>query len=679
MKFTFGKSISVRFIAIILLVLTVGQGIGVYLFLTSIRGGFMEALHARMKREVKQYASVLAEPVVNYNTAFIDSFITESLKDQDIQAIRVLDKSGKPIKEHVVQRGNRRLFVLTEPIVIFGDNVGAVKLEYTAKTLDDSMKSSALLIPIYQLGMLLVVALVLIRLFNSFVKSPVKNLNQAIDGITGGDLSTEVPIHRDDEIGTIANGVKFLAERLSGTVSRINSNSDKVTGAVQQLNDTFDRVRHVIDSQNHSTEDVSIAVKNAADSQLGIVSSTEQLLSLSGDNLSALLQMQSNSEEIAETTDNLNKNVQDSYSALAELAQTAKVVAHTTDEVSSFVAAASTSVEEVFRSVKNVEEQISETARLTILTTTIISEKGMVAISDVTNGMQRIGTFIDSLMATIEKLGNRSRDIGNVISVIEEVTARSRLLSLNAQIIAAQAGESGKGFAVVAGEMKDLSDKSALSTKEIDNIIGVIQQEIEQAVSAARESVSVVREGEAVANRTSNVLSEILETSLQATELAKGIERASLEQTDGLKAVVNSTEQIRDKISEVNRATTEQEKGTAFLLNALNPIKEGMGFTKRGTEEQATSTRLIIGNIELANRKISDISTASSNQQLLNQRVLDALEAVINMGGTTVKEVDGLIPVVNVMLKDMEALRSEMEGFRTINERGRKSKAIEQT
>ena len=665
MKLTLGKSISTRLIAILLLVLVLGQAIGAYLFLTSIRAGFMDALHARMNRQTKQAAGVLGEAAVTYNTSLIDAYITETMKDQDIQAIRVLDPAGAVIKELAVQRGKGRLFSLVEPLTFVGTTVGSVRLEYAPKTIDDSMLRSLLLIPMYQGGMLLVVAIVLIRLFRSYIKRPVEELNLAIGRITGGDLAVEVPVYRDDEIGTIASGVRFLAERLSGMIARINSISHNVTGAVQQLTDTFDRVKEGIDNLNQSTEEVSHGVMNAGETQLQILTNTEQLLALSGDNLSALLQMRANSEEIAGTTDGLTTNIHDSHSTLAELAQSAKEVARMADEVVLFAAESSSSVEEVYHSVRNVEALINESTRLSTQTTIIISDKGMGAVSAVMEGMRRIGVFIDSLTGAIEKLDNRSRDIDTILAVIEDVTAKSRLLSLNAQILAAQAGKQGTGFAVVAEEMKQLSDKAALSTKEIAEIVGAIQQEIAFVVNETRDSVGVVREGEAVAGKTAGVLDEILASARQATELAKGIERAALEQTNGLKLMVNSTEQIRDRIGEVNRATGEQERSTAFLLTALYPIKEGMELTRRAIGEQATSSGFIAGNIELANRKNSDIAVASANQQKLNQRVLEALRAVVNMGRDTVSEVNGLIPHVTSMRADMEALRTEMAVFRT--------------
>jgi methyl-accepting chemotaxis protein len=660
-----GKSISQRLIVTLLLVLVIGQGIGAYLFLKATNSGLMNALHGRMKREIKQASALLAEPVATFNTSLIELFVTDTLNDLDIQSIRIEDASGAPVAEKTLKRDSGAVYSLSEPLSFVGSNVGKVKIVYTPKTIHDSMQNSRLLILFYQAGMLLVVALVLVRLFNRYIRVPVELLNSSIARITQGDLSETVSACRDDEIGSIANGVRFLAERLEGTVARINSNSEKVTLAVQQLNATFDTVRGGINSQNRSTEEVVLKVESAAGAQLEIAANTGQLLSLSEDNLSALLEMKASSEEIATNADHLNKNLRDSLSTLTNLAGSAQEVTSMAEEVATFVEEASTSIEQVYRSVGNVESIVNESARLSSQTTAVISGKGMQSISAATEGMQRIGTFIDSLMKAIARLDTRSRDIDKILAVIEDVTVKSRLLSLNAQIIAAQAGEKGKSFAVVAGEMKQLSDQSSASTKEIDTIISDILREIAEVVNETRESVAVVRDGEAVVQRTAGVLEEILETSRQATDLAKEIERASREQTSGLQLTVKSTEQIRSKIVEVTRATGEQEKSTSFLLTALTPLKEAMEMTKRATEEQALSTRLISGNIELANQKNSQIAATAGGQLTINQQVIEALQGVTAMGHSTVLEINGLIPCVTAMREDIEALQLEMAGFTT--------------
>lgn len=658
------NSITTRFISVLLLILVIGQGMGVFLFLQYNRSSLVTALHERMQRTVRESSGIAGEPIINYNFPLIDSYQQELLKDRDVVSIAFLDKEGKVIREQRADRGKRKIFDASRPIVLSNETIGTVKLQYTTTTIDESMKRSLLLIPLYQGVLLVVVALVLVRLFNSSVKRPVMEINRAIERITAGDLSVKLPVLRNDEIGIIANGVGFLAERLSATISRIDSISENVTLVARQLHETFGRVQGKVDSEQKLTGEVIHSVREAGESQTRISDATEKLLSLSSDNVSALLEMSATSEEIAGSAESLSKNLQNSYSAMQQLTQSAKQVAGMSDEVSAAVEHASVSVADVYRSVREVENIVRESAKVSEDTATLVSEQGMSAVSDATGQMASIQAFMHELTGVIEKLSARSRDITNILAVIEGVTEKTRLLSLNAQIIAAQSGEAGRGFSVVADEMKELSEQTAISTREIETIVSDISGEIGEVVSSIGETVVMVKDANAVVDKTSTVLTDILHASRQASEMAKKIEQASSGQTKGLELVVSATEQIKKRIFEVNRAMQEQGRGTEFLFRNINPVREAMEMTRRATEEQAGSTRLISGNIELANQKTGEIAASSVAQLQLNERIIESLSTIRKMADETVGEIDETAGFITSLRDEVESLRREMEMFR---------------
>ena len=109
---------------------------------------------------------------------------------------------------------------------------------------------------------------------------------------------------------------------------------------------------------------------------------------------------------------------------------------------------------------------------------------GVEALQKTLAGIDKIKDSSAVASSVIESLGRRILEVGNILNVIDEVAEQTNLLALNAAIIAAQAGEHGKGFAVVAEEIKDLADRTSSSTKEITELIGSIQEESRNAVSA---------------------------------------------------------------------------------------------------------------------------------------------------------------------------------------------------
>ncbi|WP_243370109.1 HAMP domain-containing methyl-accepting chemotaxis protein [Geotalea sp. SG265] len=655
------NSITAKFILVLLVILVAGQGLGTFLYLQYNRSILTSALHERMQRTIRESAGITAEPILNYNFTLIDAYLEEVLKDRDIATMQFYDKEGKIIKEK--GRSRKGAFKLAQPIVLMGETIGKVAIEYTTGTIDQSMRRSLLLIPLYQGTLLVVLALVLIRLFSVAVKRPLMEINRAIDRITAGDLLVQVPVLQEDEIGSIAKGVGFLSENLSGTIRKIDGISANVTRAAQQLQDIFNRVQTNVDHEHCLTNDVSLAVKEATDSQKQIVTATERLLSLSSDNVSALLEMRATSEEIAGNTVSLNSNLQNSYSTLSQLTQTARQIAAMSSDVSQAVGHASDSVSTVYKSVKEVETFVKESAELSQQTTALVSEQGMSAVIEAATRMNGVREFMTSLNGVIEKLNARSRDIATIIEVIVGVTEMTRLLSLNAQIIASQSGEAGKGFAVVANEMKALSDKTAGSTKEIERIVSDINGEIGEVVTGIAETVVMINDATTVVDKTSLVLTDILTASQRASEMAKNIEYASLDQTTGLEFVVGATEQIRKGILEVDRAAAEQMKSTEYLLQNISPIKDAMEMTRQATEEQAGSARLISTNIDFANQKTGEIATASGDQQRLNERIIESLAAMVGTANETVREVNEIAAFISGMRDEMESLRREVSIF----------------
>jgi methyl-accepting chemotaxis protein len=242
--------------------------------------------------------------------------------------------------------------------------------------------------------------------------------------------------------------------------------------------------------------------------------------------VTSLLEVRATADEIASGTNKLFQAVEGSYAALSQLSQTAKQLASNGDEALTFVEGTSASVEEINASVKEVEKSARESTELAEGVRALAAEEGLKASNEAIDAMEAISGRVRSLIETIKNFGNRSKDIEKMLTVIKEVTEQTNLLSLNAAILAAQAGEYGKGFSVVADEMRALSERTSASTKEIAGIVKTIHSEIAGVTSSIEESMGFVERGKGNVYKARESTGMIVEKAQRSAEIPQQHVRA---------------------------------------------------------------------------------------------------------------------------------------------------------
>jgi methyl-accepting chemotaxis protein len=196
--------------------------------------------------------------------------------------------------------------------------------------------------------------------------------------------------------------------------------------------------------------------------------------------------------------------------------------------------------------------------------------KGAQVVDNSIKVMREIADTVQESSRTVASLGERSTQIGTIISSIKEIAEQTNLLALNAAIEAARAGEQGRGFAVVADEVRKLAERTTSATREISTMISSIQGETGTAVSAMQKGMAQVQSGTSEVARSGEALRDILEQINAVATQVSQIAAAAEEQTVSTASISQNIETIKETI----QVTSSEAKTSAAAASEMNAVAE---------------------------------------------------------------------------------------------------------
>ena len=212
-------------------------------------------------------------------------------------------------------------------------------------------------------------------------------------------------------------------------------------------------------------------------------------------------------------------------------------------EQAAAVTQTSATVEELAQTSKQIADNSQSVAAIAERTLAS-AEEGMQTVADTADGIEDIRQSTQAASDRILQLGERSQEIGRVLTIIDEIAEQTKILALNAAIEAARAGEAGKGFSVVAEEIRKLADSVTESTQEIGRVVREIQASTSALIMSTERAAKKVDEGKQLAGRTGDALDRIVAQVEETNDAAKQISIATQQQRTASEQVVVSMKEV---------------------------------------------------------------------------------------------------------------------------------------
>ncbi len=315
-------------------------------------------------------------------------------------------------------------------------------------------------------------------------------------------------------------------------------------------------------------------IEDLADGDLTVTASvTEEFTGTIADSINYSI------DQLRELVVTINLTAEEVAAAVQETQATARQLARASEHQAQQISDASMAISDMAQSIDQVSTNAWESAKVAERSVTI-ANKGNEVVHNTIRGMDNIREQIQDTSKRIKRLGESSQEIGDIVSLIDDIAEQTNILALNAAIQASMAGEAGRGFAVVADEVQRLAERSSSATRQIETLVRAIQNDTNEAVISMEQTTTEVVRGAGLAQDAGVALEEIESVSEDLAALIQTISNAAQQQTSSagqISHTMSVIQQITEQTSSGSSATAESIGNLARMASEMR--RSVSGFT----------------------------------------------------------------------------------------------------
>lgn len=269
-------------------------------------------------------------------------------------------------------------------------------------------------------------------------------------------------------------------------------------------------------------------------------------------------------DQLRDLVATINHSAEQVAAAVQDTQNTARQLAKASEHQADQISEASLAVGDMVESIDRVSAHAYESAKVAERSVAI-ANKGNEVVHNTIHGMDNIREQIQDTAKRIKRLGESSQEIGDIVSLIDDIAEQTNILALNAAIQASLAGEAGRGFAVVADEVQRLAERSSSATRQIEALVRTIQADTNEAVISMEQTTAEVVRGARLAQDAGVALAEIEGVSQNLAELIHSISDAAQLQT-------SSAGQISHTMAVIQQITAQTSAGSGATADSIRHL-----------------------------------------------------------------------------------------------------------
>ncbi|KJK08980.1 MULTISPECIES: methyl-accepting chemotaxis protein [Pseudomonas] len=370
-----------------------------------------------------------------------------------------------------------------------------------------------------------------------------------------------------DEASRLANGFENLAsgrtlDTVGGYVLGLLALASIILIGLVMVRETHRQLRETAQMNERNQQAIMRLldeIEDLADGDLTVmVSVTEDFTGAIADSINYSI------DQLRDLVATINLSAEEVASAVQDTQNTAHQLAKASEHQAEQITEASLAVGDMAESIDRVSTHAYESAKVAERSVAI-ANKGNEVVHNTIHGMDNIREQIQDTAKRIKRLGESSQEIGDIVSLIDDIADQTNILALNAAIQASLAGEAGRGFAVVADEVQRLAERSSSATRQIEALVRTIQTDTNEAVISMEQTTAEVVRGARLAQDAGVALEEIEGVSQTLAELIHSISDAAQLQT-------SSAGQISHTMAVIQQITAQTSAGSSATAESIGDL-----------------------------------------------------------------------------------------------------------
>jgi len=521
----------------------------------------IDLVQPRIETTLEEFEEVAAISVYSGNGFIIGSYRSERIgkmmTDAEVQFGKYVNDAFEAVKAGKeyecfsyapTLRTNVQIAVVPVPIGS-SDTTWSVMIGSTEAYIMRDVKEMTRFTVVLAAAAIAAVAAIMFIVISGITR-PIVKVADTLKIVAGGDLTQSVTVKTKDEIGELANDFNFMVEKIRNLIGTMQQKINALTNTSYELSSNMEKTSKVVDQISEDFKDI----KSMSDKQ----------------------------EKSAADADNAVKQIKDNIDKLNTLIE----------EQSESLNTSSSAVEEMTANINSVTRTLADNSK-NVSKLTEASEIGR-------NGLQAVAQ-------EIQEISRESEGLLEINSVMENIASQTNLLSMNAAIEAAHAGESGKGFAVVAGEIRKLAESSGQQSKTTMTMLKKIKSSIDSITRSSDEVLerfgAIDESVKTVSEHEQNILSSMQEQETGGKQILESMNRLkeiSVSVKDGAEGMMESGDNLN--------------KSTGDFIEISNRSMSGMNNIVNGAMREIKTAVANVNEMSAENNRNFDELKAESNK-----------------------------------------------------------------